>query len=69
LKERASVHKESLKKHETFIQENYGKMEKPLITQLTTITNIVIDHIISNDKFKSYLKDISLELQKYAGNN
>lgn len=68
LKERASTHKNVLKKYEDRFTNKFGSSMSPHIEEkLTDISNIIIDHIMLHESFPLYLKNVFEVLRKYAG--
>lgn len=43
-------------------------MTKSVENELTKITYVILDHILENDQFQTYIKNVILTLKKYAGN-
>lgn len=64
---RASKHEEKLKLHEDKFKSKYDDMSESVISELSALNNIIIDHIIAHEKFNLYLKNIFEALQQYAG--
>lgn len=68
LKERASTHKNVLKKYEDRFTNKFGSSMNPHIEEkLTDISYIIIDHIMLHESFPLYLKSVFEVLRKYAG--
>ncbi|CAH1724094.1 uncharacterized protein LOC114131320 isoform X2 [Aphis gossypii] len=67
LKERASTHKNVLKKYEDRFTNKFGSsINQHIAAKLTAISYIIIDHIIVHESFSQYLKSVFEVLRKYA---
>lgn len=64
LSKRASIHENTLKPHEHILKS----MDEPVVEQLTTVTYIILDHILDDEQFQSYLNNLFSTLEQYASN-